>query len=316
MQFKHPEILYALLLLVIPIIIHLFQLRRFKKEAFTNVAFLKKVTLQTRKSSQLKKWLILLTRLLLLACAVLAFAQPYFSKKNVLNTKPETVIYLDNSFSMQAKGEQGGLLNRATQELVESIDDTEEFTLITNDRTFKNTNLKAIQNDLLKLSYSTNQLPYDAVLLKSRKLFNSENRLKNLVFISDFQEKEKAFTIPNDSIYNLNLVKLSPVNTANVSIDSVYISNFSNENTVLKVVLKSNNNQSNTVPISLYNGNNLLAKTAVDIIDSEAIAEFTLTNSVILNGLISIDDNGLQFDNNFLMQYYKYFRNSGSVRAG
>ena len=52
MQFKHPELLYALLLLVIPIIVHLFQLRRFQKEAFTNVKFLKEIILQTRKSSQ------------------------------------------------------------------------------------------------------------------------------------------------------------------------------------------------------------------------------------------------------------------------
>ena len=64
MQFKHPELLYALLLLLIPIIVHLFQLRRFQKVDFTNVAFLKSVTIQTRKSSQLKKWLTLITRLL------------------------------------------------------------------------------------------------------------------------------------------------------------------------------------------------------------------------------------------------------------
>ena len=37
MQFKHPELLYALFLLIIPIIVHLFQLRKFQKEAFTNV---------------------------------------------------------------------------------------------------------------------------------------------------------------------------------------------------------------------------------------------------------------------------------------
>ena len=76
MQFKHPELLYALLLLLIPIIVHLFQLRRFQKVDFTNVAFLKSVTIQTRKSSQLKKWLTLVTRLLLLAAVILAFAQP------------------------------------------------------------------------------------------------------------------------------------------------------------------------------------------------------------------------------------------------
>ncbi|MGK0323583.1 MAG: hypothetical protein ACJAR4_001625, partial [Psychroserpens sp.] len=57
MQFKHPELLYALLLLIIPIIVHLFQLRKFKSVAFTNVQFLKELTIQTRKSSQIKKWL-------------------------------------------------------------------------------------------------------------------------------------------------------------------------------------------------------------------------------------------------------------------
>jgi len=74
MQFKHPELLYALFLLLIPILVHLFQLRRFKKEAFTNVAFLKKLNIQTRKSSTIKKWLLLLTRLAVIACIVLAFA--------------------------------------------------------------------------------------------------------------------------------------------------------------------------------------------------------------------------------------------------
>ena len=86
MQFKHPELLYALFALLIPIIVHLFQLRKFQKEAFTNVAFLKEVTLQTRNSSVIKKWLTLLTRLLILAALILAFAQPYTSKKNSLNT--------------------------------------------------------------------------------------------------------------------------------------------------------------------------------------------------------------------------------------
>ena len=79
MQFKHPELLYALFLLIVPILIHLFQLRRFQKVQFTNVKFLKAVKLQTRKSSQLKKWLTLLTRMLLLACSIIAFAQQHFS---------------------------------------------------------------------------------------------------------------------------------------------------------------------------------------------------------------------------------------------
>ena len=79
MQFKHPEILYFLFLLLIPIIVHLFQLRRFEKIPFTNVQFLKNVIIQTRKGSQLKKWLTLITRMLLFIFIIFAFAQPFFS---------------------------------------------------------------------------------------------------------------------------------------------------------------------------------------------------------------------------------------------
>lgn len=132
MQFKHPEILYALFLLLIPIFIHLFQLRRFQKVDFTNVAFLKKVTIQTRKSSQLKKWLTLLMRLLALACVIIAFAQPFTATKTALSTKKETVIYIDNSFSMQAKGAKGPMLERALQDLFDKLGGTEKLSWFTN----------------------------------------------------------------------------------------------------------------------------------------------------------------------------------------
>ena len=127
MQFKHPEILYALLLLLIPIIIHLFQLRRFQKVAFTNVEFLKKATLQTRKSSQVKKWLVLLTRLVALACIILAFAQPFTASKTALNSEKETVIYIDNSFSMEAKGSNGPMLKRSLQQLYDHLEGEEKI---------------------------------------------------------------------------------------------------------------------------------------------------------------------------------------------
>ena len=47
MQFLHPEFFYALPALLIPVFIHLFQLRRFKVQEFTNVALLQKIRFQT-----------------------------------------------------------------------------------------------------------------------------------------------------------------------------------------------------------------------------------------------------------------------------
>ena len=54
MQFKYPELLYALLLLIIPIIVHLFRLRRFEKVDFTNVKFSKTLRLRHVEVHKLK----------------------------------------------------------------------------------------------------------------------------------------------------------------------------------------------------------------------------------------------------------------------
>ena len=196
MQFKHPEFLYALFALIIPILVHLFQLRRFKKVLFTNVQFLKQVEIQTRKSSQIKKWLTLLARLLAFAAIILAFAQPFFTSKNSAVQTQDTVIYLDNSFSMEAKGARGPLLQRSIQELISAIPEEEEVSLFTNDLSFKNTYIKDIQNDLLDLSYSANQLSYDAAFLKAKTLLtDSKAQLKRIILIFGFSAKRRIHTV-------------------------------------------------------------------------------------------------------------------------
>lgn len=297
MQFKHPELLYALFLLLIPIIVHLFQLRKFQKVAFTNVAFLKEATLQTRKSSQIKKWLILCTRLLLLAAIVLAFAQPFTSKSDTFKTKKETVIYLDNSFSLQAKGNQGTLLKRAVQDIISNVPETENISLITNDNTYKNTTIKAIKNDLLQLDYSSNKLTSEAALLKSNTLFSKQKgTLKNVVFISDFQQDTSPFNPKTDSLTNLYLVKLQPINTNNITIDTVYISKKTASSIALKVLIKNSGSTIENLPVSLFSDNNLIAKTSVAIEDYVETT-FSLPVNEVINGKISIDDANLQFDN-------------------
>ncbi|MFI1745900.1 vWA domain-containing protein [Thalassobellus sediminis] len=297
MQFKHPELLYALFLLLIPIIVHLFQLRKFQKVPFTNVAFLKEATLQTRKSSQIKKWLILLTRLLLLAVIIIAFAQPFTSKANTFKTKKETVIYLDNSFSMQAKGSQGELLKRAVQDIISNVPETENISIITNDKVYKNTTINAIKNELLQLSYSPNSLTTQAALLKSNTFFNKQgNSLKNLIFISDFQENGKPLTIEKDSLTNIHFVKLQSVNTHNISVDSIFVSEKTATSINLKVILKNNGSTVENLPVSLFSNDTLIAKTSVSI-NKEANTTFSIPANKVINGKITIDDTNLQFDN-------------------
>jgi len=102
MEFLHPSFLWALLALAIPIIIHLFHFRRFKKVLFTNVKFLQEIKEETSSRSKVKNLLVLLSRLLAVAALVLAFAQPYIPQgKDIKKGNSAVSIFVDNSYSMR-----------------------------------------------------------------------------------------------------------------------------------------------------------------------------------------------------------------------
>src|SRR5687767_13764757 len=115
MRFLYPSFLFALLAIAIPIIIHLFNFRKFKKIYFPNVRFLKEVKLETQSKSRLKHLLVLASRILAITFLVLAFAQPYIpaSEKEIIKGEQTISIYIDNSFSMAALGKNGTLLDEA-----------------------------------------------------------------------------------------------------------------------------------------------------------------------------------------------------------
>jgi hypothetical protein len=297
MQFKHPELLYALFLLLIPILIHLFQLRRFQKVAFTNVAFLKKVTIQTRKSSQLKKWLTLLMRLLALACVIFAFAQPFAATKTALNSEKETVLYIDNSFSMQAKGSNGPLLERAKQELFNKATGADKISWFSNTESKKNVSQTDFRNDALSIDYTYRQMALEDVLLKANQLFStSESVEKRLVLVSDFQQ---AGAFPkNLHGITIDVVALKPVTQNNISIDSAYILSKNSTSTQLNVVISGQGDVPQSVPVSLFKENSLVAKTAADFSENtQSTLTFDIEMEAGFEGELQITDPNLAFDN-------------------
>jgi hypothetical protein len=302
MQFKYPEILYALILLIIPILVHLFQLQRFVKVPFTNVQFLKKIELQTRKSSQLKKWLILITRMLALACLIIAFAQPYFSKFTSQQNFT-TTIFLDNSFSMQAKGKQGELLKSIAQQIIENTGtQNQAVSLITNTDSYKNLEPSTLKNELINLQYSTKAFDLNSALIQLNKENNTQtNTLNKNILISDFQninsKRKSYFTNVNTQFF---LLQASPENKNNIYIDSVYFSNTTFEEITLNVVVNSMLNNDLNIPVSLFESDKLIGKTMAKFSNNTTtIVPFTIPNTSNFKGKISILDPDLTFDNDF-----------------
>ncbi|SDF17872.1 BatA domain-containing protein [Cellulophaga baltica] len=304
MHFKHPEILWGLFLLLIPILIHLLQLRRFKKTAFTNVKMLQQVVAESQKSRSLKKWLLLFTRMLLFTALIIAFTQPFFAKNTVFKNK-ETIIYLDNSFSMQAKKGNTSLLEVAVQEIVKNAPKNAPITLFTNNNTFSNTTIAAIQNDLLSLNFSQNQLPLEAITLKATALFSTaSNSIKNLIVISDFQKNKEASLKPSKELNNY-YIQLTPSKVENIAIDSIFYSPESNETTTIKIKLSASQDLENQ-PISVYNGDQLIAKTAAEFNNTKsASVTISLPENDLILGKIQLEDTGLNYDNQFFFSRNK-----------
>ena len=302
MQFKHPEILYFLFLLVIPILVHLFQLRRFKKEYFTNVRLLKELSIQTRKSSKIKKWLLLATRMLLLTSIIIAFAQPFFKAKDSTNSSNEMYIVLDNSFSMQAKGQKGELLKRAVQELLENTPENLTFSLITNSGTFWNTDIKSIKKELQILKYSALPFQLESAMakIKSRKsVFN-----KDIVVITDAVGLQPKQLKSIDSTFNTYFIIPKAEHENNVSIDSVFIHQTLDDFYEIGLKLSAYGEKNREIPVALYNYDKLVAKTLTKLRAKEKTIYFTIPKKDF-HGYASIIDNGLEYDNTLFFSISK-----------
>ena len=287
MYFQNPKILYFLSLLIIPILVHLFQLQKFVKVPFTNVAFLKQIKRQNRKSSRLKKWLILATRLLLLSAIIFAFSQPYFSKKKT-DKKQHTFIYLDNSLSTNSIGEKGNLLKVAAQEIIENASKKDIYSLQTNTNYFDKITYEQLKTALLNIKNSSNKVDFQSILLKIDNANNEvSNTLNKSILISDFQG------IYADKFTNVTTritgIPLKNITKNNISIDSVFTTNSNLNNITINTVIKNQGEAKNNIPIAIFNENKLISKQAFSIKENEEkTIVFTLQEKDYFLGKLNI----------------------------
>jgi hypothetical protein len=297
MLFKNPFLLYGLFFLIVPIIVHLFQLRKFTKIPFTNVAFLKPLITQTRKSRLLKKWLTLLARCAAVACLVFAFAQPFLPSSDISLKEKQTAIYLDNSYSMELNGKNGALYQSATSQLLEKLPADKVFTLFTNDKVYAKTNKQQITNELLSNDYSSTALSVKQIQLKANALLDDKKALKELIIISDFQNREGHKFPENLPNLKRELVLLEPVAIDNIAIDTAFITSQIGDNLKIQIDLSSNYDIEQPVTITLSNKDILVAKTSVVLENNLGTATFDIEIEDFSQGKISIEDKGISFDN-------------------
>jgi len=320
MRFLSPGFLFALLTIAIPVIIHLFNFRKFKKVYFSNVRFLKNVQIQTSSRQHLKDRLILATRILGISFLIFAFARPYIPSAEQQNAFQQEVlsIYIDNSYSMETVNKEGTLLDEAKRRAVEiasaySLND--KFQLLTNDFEGKYQrflSFEEFQTAVDELGISSANRKLDQIIMRQKNVFLKEpNSRKTIYLISDFQKNMlPAATIAPDSSIKTRLIRLNSISQANISIDSVWFNSAIHkpgESEKLMIRLRNNSDEEAVnIPVKLKI--NMLQKAIASMtIKPRSTGTDTLTFSGLSAGWqeaeLEITDFPVVFDDKFYFSF-------------
>ncbi|MGB3529545.1 MAG: BatA and WFA domain-containing protein [Saprospiraceae bacterium] len=229
MQFLFPWFLAALGTLAIPIIIHLFYFKRYKKVYFSSVRFLKEVKDETSARSKLKNLLVLIARLAALALLVMAFAQPFIrTSAQEKYAQNQVGIFVDNSYSMNALSQDIPLISQAKQRartIIESYSNQDRFMVLTHD--FDGRYMRMVHQeeaitliDEIQPTASVHTLNEAYQRIRSTILKFEGNH--PMYLISDFQRS--IMDLPNlpDTLVKSFLIPLQSVQERNVAIDSAW----------------------------------------------------------------------------------------------
>ncbi|MDX1913896.1 MAG: BatA domain-containing protein [Saprospiraceae bacterium] len=319
MQFLFPAFLSALAVLAVPIIIHLFYFRRFKRVYFTNVRFLKEVKEETSNRQKLRNLLVLLMRCLAIAAMVLAFAQPFIPLGSEVKKGERAIsVFVDNSFSMNALSKDAPLLELAKQrarDIVTAFAVTDRFQVLTNDFEGRDQRLVSKEDALsrieeIRISPASRDL--SKVLIRQQQCLNTgkqENRVAYLV--SDFQANISDVRNFRDSLIEVNLVPMRAVQERNVSIDSAWFESpvqILNQpaNLIVKLSNRSDDDAED-IRLSLRHDGQTKPVGAVNITARGSLLDtvsFTILHPGWHEARLSVTDYPVQFDDDYYLTFY------------
>lgn len=306
MSFNFPSFLWALLALVIPIIIHLFNFRKTTRIYFSNTKLLRQIKQETTQKRRLKQYLVLASRLLFLFFLVMAFAQPFLPAKESIGSQQNLVIYLDNSFSMSAPmADNTRALDAGVsfvREITERFPSETRYRLITNDfapssNSYKN---KTEIIDLLA------QIRLSPISRSWREIADRVNEKEITFFwISDFQKTTLGSISISDSTWAVRLIPVLTPSLSNVFVDSVYLDNpwITGEKNSIKAILRNSGSRRVEGLVTKLTINNIQAATTALTLEPNSIATATFDLATGLTGLneakLSFADFPVSFDNDF-----------------
>ncbi len=319
MAFTNPLLLIGLTAILIPIIIHLFNFRRYKTVYFSNVKMLDEIKKKTKREQTIQQLIVLALRILGIAALVFAFAQPFIPTEHNKNKKGNLVtLFLDNSYSMESNSKEGTTLYDAidaAKNIVSAFGFSDDFVLTTQDFSGEESHIlnKDQMLELLdKIQISPNSHTLKDILTFEKNTCTNSNK-GNIVhyYISDFQKNFFNISqLQNDSTESSFLIPMPFEGHNNVGIDSCWflspIFKVGNQVTFFARIHNYGEEEVNKLPVKLYINNKQKSIAALDIPANSFVDCRMVYNIEELGtqcGKVVLEDAPITFDDQMFLTY-------------
>lgn len=320
MVFQQPFFLYGLFLLTIPILIHFLNFRKSKTLYFSSLRFIEEVKSTYRKRNRLTDLILLLLRLLAMACLILAFAQPVIQSKkpDIRATASIVGLFLDNSQSMEFAENGESMLAKAkakAREILGEFPPDSRFLLFYNGSSGKLpgiTDKELTITQIDEIQQSSGQLSMDDILrFFQQSVSGQESKLSSIILISDFQKSLFVKHLsPNTVTTSLFPLQIKPAATANISLDTCWLDNpmtLSGQNNQLIARINNRSDEDyKDFPVRLVINDTLRNETTIQL-PARAVTEIALSfhpnSRGWQTGSVQISDFPVVFDNDLLFSF-------------
>lgn len=318
MSFLNPSFLWALFAMAIPVIIHLINFRKPKVVYFSNTSFIEDIKKETRTKTKLKQILILIARMLTIAMLVFVFAGPYIptGEKSTDKISDLSIIYIDNSFSMDADAGNGKMFDQAKQiakDLVYSNSPSMNYVFMSNDcnSDYRATlNRDQVVTSIDDCSITANSLRVNDLISKAN-IYARNGESASLYVISDMQKYMfDDIETELDSNINVVLLSLNPTKVNNLYVDTCWFDSpvhrvGQNELLTVRIANKSNEGFYD-IPLQLYINDSLKAMTSFNVEAGESVdvdVAYQNTTAGNVAARLEISDYPIVYDN---ILYFSY----------
>ncbi len=245
MGFLYPFFLLAGLAVAVPVAIHLFDLRRFRRVVFPATRFLKESLLRSRRQNRLREKLLLALRCLFVAVLVAAFAQPFLQGDSSKKGRNIQVVVVDNNPATEAR-RAGRMAIERSKELARDIlrsGSEKTYLLLSNGPySYAPLNRETAVAAVSEIRPTAGSKKNTELLAAIQGMMTDEGaESADVWWISAFPKAQFELRPEASLLKGIRLhgVVAAPENTANIWIDTAFVLPAANPTAESKLVVKS-----------------------------------------------------------------------------